>query len=116
ARTIGVDLDPQTIWVVEIERVAHQVVGGAGPLPHLREMPHEAAERCAIGQQYRKMVEAESAATRYRRGPLPLPELDQHDGLVERPQKGATRTSFEHPQTDHPPVVLGGAVQISDLE
>jgi hypothetical protein len=59
ARTIGVDLDAESIGIREIQRLAHEMVGHAEVDARLMQVQHRAAERRAVGQQDGEVEEPE---------------------------------------------------------
>jgi len=74
---IAVDLDPQSIRIVQVQRLAHQVIGGAGDRPLLfRQMTQRSSERSTRRDEDREMKQA-GAATRFRNRILVLVQLDQ---------------------------------------
>jgi hypothetical protein len=77
ARAIAVDLDPVALGVVQVERLAHQVVGRAGQRPAGAREPHQRQREVAPARQQYREVE-EPGGARVRRGRVRrLVELDQ---------------------------------------
>lgn len=76
ARAIGVHLNAEIVRILEVERLAHQVVRRPGTRANLGQMPNESAERRAIGPQHGKVVEPEPAAARC--GPCTRPFDERH--------------------------------------
>ena len=60
ARPVGVDLDAEPIGVLQVERLAHEMVARAGVDADGTEMPDEAAERRAIREEDREVIEPET--------------------------------------------------------
>jgi hypothetical protein len=65
-RSIGVDLDPQTVWIPQVQRLANQVIGRANPHAAFREMCGESSKRGAPRQQDREVIQAECSASSVR--------------------------------------------------
>src|SRR5688572_29882272 len=61
ARPIRVHLDTEVVGILQIDRFAHEVVGHPRLDAELGEMQEEAAKRGAIGEEDRKVEQAERA-------------------------------------------------------
>src|SRR5688572_4718380 len=88
AGTIGVHLNTESIRIAEVDRLAHQMISHASWLPSVREMRQEASERRAIGEQDRKVIEAEAAPSRNRRRADTLMELEERRVTILSSQRG----------------------------
>jgi len=61
ARPVGVDLDAQTVRILEVQRLAHQVIAGSWARADLSQVPDQPAERCAVGQQNGEVIETQGS-------------------------------------------------------
>src|SRR5690606_34709307 len=77
ARPVGVDLDAEPDRVGEVEGLADEMVAGAGGNTELREVPDEATECGAVGEEQSEVEEPEPAATEDRTRPRSRAQLDQ---------------------------------------
>src|SRR5690348_2519598 len=57
AGAVGIDLDPQTVWIGEIYRLAHEMIRHPGIGPELLEVAEEAAKRRTLGKEDGEMKE-----------------------------------------------------------
>ncbi len=76
-RPVGVHFDTEVVGILEIERLAHEVIRRAYSRADLTDMPEKAAQRGAVRQQYGEVVETHPATARCRPHARPLPKLDQ---------------------------------------
>jgi hypothetical protein len=78
ARPVGVHLDAVAVGVMQVQRLAHEVVRRAGCHARVGEVRCEPSQRRAVRQQQREVVEAMLPARRDRRRAGLLPQLHQH--------------------------------------
>ena len=116
ARPVGIHLDAEPVGVGQIERLADEMVGHAGPLADFRQMAQEAPERGPVGQQDREVVQPQPAAPRDRRGARTLVQLDQRRGAPGPPRRATRPGAVERLQTEDPPIPLERARQIRHLQ
>ena len=100
ARSIGVDLNAETIRVREVQRLAHQVVGHADTYRRRRDACGELPECGAFGRG-RQVKQAERTLRR-RHDALPCLQQQQGPPLAVRPQHCALRLDDEWFQADDP--------------
>ena len=116
ARSVGVDLDAQTVGVAEVERLADQVVPHAGALAEGVQVRQETAERTAVGQEDGEVVETEPPARRHWPGVARLTELDDRRVVAVRAEDRSSRRLVDEAQPEDVPVVRERAVEIGDLK
>ena len=111
ARPVAVDLDPVPLGVPEVERLAHEVVGGAGEAPAGAGQPLERARQLgAIGHQDREVEEPGAEARRPRRVGC-AHQLDH--GLATRGAEAREATvALDRVEADHALVEGGEAVEV----
>ena len=78
ARSIGIDLDAETIGIGEIDRLADGMIRHPDDRRVAEGMPDEPPERRSIRKQNREVVEPERASARHRVSAWALVELDKH--------------------------------------
>src|SRR3954469_13427225 len=71
-RSIGVDLDPQTVRVPQIQRLTDKMIGSPEAHGTFREMSSESPKRSTIWQKDREVIQTEcaTAGMRYARACL----------------------------------------------
>ncbi len=112
---VPVELDPVALGVVEVERLAHEVVGAAGEAPRLRtgDGVHGGGERLLGVEQNRGVEEAGVARARV----LELGRVLEHDdrlgSAAERDTRGA---GGEHLETHGVTVVASHRIQVGHPE
>jgi hypothetical protein len=87
-RPIGVHLDPQSVGIGEVERLAHEMIRHAGIRADLRQMTHEPPERCAIRKQNREVEQSELPALRMRTRARLFVQLDDRRVVADRAECG----------------------------
>src|SRR3954467_15065467 len=116
ARTVGVDLDTEPVGIGEIHRFADEMIGHSSVRADLSEVRDESAERRAIGQKNREVVETEQSATRYRSRRPQLAEMHDLAILSVRTEAGRIVVSTNRPEAEHFLVELDRTLEIRDLE
>jgi hypothetical protein len=76
SRPIGIHLDPESVGIAQIQRLAHRVIRAARVLSQFAEMAHEPAERSAIRHQDREVVQPEPPTGRHRTRLRPFVQPD----------------------------------------
>jgi hypothetical protein len=116
ARTVGVQLEPEPVGVVQVERLAHQVVAGAEPHAAGGEVADERAESGALREQQGDVVEAELRPAAGRRGARALSKLDERALVTNGTEDGLGETSVEHPQPERSLVEVERSLEVGDLQ
>ena len=80
------------------------------------DVPQEAAEHGAVGNEDREVVESEQAAARRRRRAAPLVQLDERRVAAVRTEPGRRRRRGRSCESDHALVVGDRAGQVGDLQ
>ena len=115
AGAIGVHLDPEPVRIGEIERLADEMIGGSRVGAHPVEMGDEPAERRAVGQQDREVIETEPASAGGGAGAGELVQLDERR-VVSRAEHDSGRRAREEPESQDRGVVRYRSVEVGDLE
>jgi len=89
-RTIGVDFDAEAVGVVQVERLAHEMICRAGTRANFGEVCHEAAERGPIGKEDREVIEPEPTLRRDTMRAVLLMQAQQRDRAAGRAKMGVT--------------------------
>src|SRR5688572_5500151 len=89
ARAVRVDLDAEVVRILEVDRLAHEVVGHTGAHTEPRKMLDETTERRAVRKQDRKVVEPQPTTSWHRDRAGPLDELDQRPLVAVRAKRRA---------------------------
>ncbi len=114
ARGVGVDLDAEAIRIGEIERLADQVIAGAGVNPDVGEMLDEAAQRRPVREQDRKWKSPSRPRPAGRQHSAPLAELDEGTGTGA--EHGDGLLPRELGQAESVAVEIERALEVGDLE
>ena len=86
ARPVAVDLDSVALWIVEVERLRHEMVGRTRePVPGRRDPVQGAGELGPVGDEEREMEETGRATGAQRRVRV-LDERHERGVVVRRPQ------------------------------
>jgi len=113
-RPVGVDLDAESVGVVEVERLADEMVGGADRLIDAREMPQELPEGSAAGKQDGVVKQTEMGSPPYRIRTGSLDQLDQRRARhAECGPSGAARVDAE---AEHSLIPPDRAVEVGHLQ
>lgn len=116
ARAVHVHLDAQSIRIGQIERLAHEVIPGPGPLADVGEVTHEPPQRRTIGQQDREVEQPEVRAPGRRSGAAVLSQRHQHALVAMRGECRLASRIGSHAQAEHIPVVADRPLQVGDLQ
>ena len=113
ARAVPVDLDPMAVGVVEVQRLADEVIGEAGERdPVARGVRQPAREVGPLLEQQREVIEARVAEG--RRG---VRLLDEHEQLaLAGAERGPAGTGLEHAQPDRAAVERERALETGDRQ
>jgi hypothetical protein len=116
ARAVRVHLDAKAIRIGEIDRFAHEVIRHAGVFTDRREMRDEPAERCAIGQQDREVIEAEQSALRHRSRAPELAQVNDLAIFAIRSETHRLSGAADHSHSEHLLVEGERSLEIRDLQ
>src|SRR5215203_1054030 len=114
--TIGVDLDAESVWIVEIERLAHLVIRHADAHVLRREVREEPPERSALGQQDREVKQPEGASPGHRSRARDLVQCDQRRLRARCAERGGVGRGRDRAEPDHVRVVRQRPLQVRHLE
>ncbi len=113
-RPVGIDLHPVALGIVEIERLAHRVVGGAGQRhPVARHMQDPAREIRPCRHQECRVIEA-CLARVVRLGGRVM--LQMHERHAAGAQPGSIRAAVQHCEPEHVMIEGDEPVEVPDLE
>ena len=116
ARAIGVDLDAESVGVVQVERFADEVIALPGANGHPSEVRHEPPQVCACGEEDGKVIEAEASHLRRRRGARHLVQFNEDRGLVAGAERGVGGRALEHAKAEDLLIVGQRPREIGDVE
>ena len=115
SRAIRVHLDAEIVRILEIDGLAHEVIGHAGPHTELAEMTEKPAERRAIRKQYGVVVQPEQTVTRHRANARTHMQLHEWRVPLLRAQDHPIPGGLERAQSKDALVVVERAAEIGHL-
>ena len=93
-----------------------KVVRHACVLTNRRQVRDEPAERGAVGEKNREVIESDLPSTGNRAHSRLLMELDEHMVVTANPELGNVIPTLDNAQSDHTFIISDRAIEVGDLQ